>query len=202
MRMRRRPLLLIPVTWIICHPIAHCEPNGVPDDYQRLGICSAHHPLRPDADGHLSPRRAGKYPGVVLFSEIFQITGPIRRTAALLAGHGFVVAVPEVFHELEAAPGCVLAYDQAGADRGNSHKTTKELASYDADARAVLDYLKAQSNCTAKLGSVGICIGGHLSFRCAMNPDVLAGICFYPTDIHKAASEKECTTIPSTASRR
>jgi carboxymethylenebutenolidase len=131
------------------------------------------------------PAAAGKYPGVVLFSEIFQVTGPIRRTAALLAGNGFVVAVPEIFHELESSPGCVLAYDQAGADRGNAHKIAKELASYDADARAVLDFLKSHPACTGKLGSVGICIGGHLSFRCAMNPDVLAAICFYPTDIHK-----------------
>jgi len=131
------------------------------------------------------PVASGKYPGVILFSEIFQVTSPIRRTAALLAGNGFVVAVPEIFHELESSPGCVLAYDQAGADRGNSHKTTKELASYDSDARAVLDHLKSHPACTGKLGSVGICIGGHLSFRCAMNPDVLAGVCFYPTDIHK-----------------
>src|SRR4029079_16017700 len=35
------------------------------------------------------PAAEGKYPGLVLFSEIFQVTGPIRRTAALLAGHGF-----------------------------------------------------------------------------------------------------------------
>src|SRR5580704_9466248 len=100
------------------------------------------------------PAADGRYPGVVLFSEIFQITGPIRRTAAMFAGHGFVVAVPEIFHELEAAPGCVLAYDQAGADRGNAHKTTKELASYDADARAVLDYLASHPACTGKLGAV------------------------------------------------
>ena len=32
---------------------------------------------------------------------------------------------------------------------------------------------------------MGICIGGHLSFRCAMNPEILAGVCFYATDIHK-----------------
>ena len=88
------------------------------------------------------PVAAGRYPGVVLFSEIFQVTAPIRRTAALLAGHGFVVAVPEVYHELEAA-GTVLPYDTAGADRGNAHKTTKELGSYDADARAALDFLKS-----------------------------------------------------------
>jgi carboxymethylenebutenolidase len=39
--------------------------------------------------------------------------------------------------------------------------------------------------CTGRLGSIGICIGGHLSFRAAMNEDVLAAACFYPTDIHK-----------------
>src|SRR3954471_17865099 len=93
------------------------------------------------------PAAPGKYPGVVLFSEIFQVTGPIRRTAALLAGHGFIVAVPEIFHELEK-PGAVLAYDQAGADRGNACKITKELSSYDADARAVITYLKSLPECT------------------------------------------------------
>jgi carboxymethylenebutenolidase len=35
------------------------------------------------------------------------------------------------------------------------------------------------------LGTVGICIGGHLAFRAGMNPEVLAGACFYATDIHK-----------------
>src|SRR5258706_9555631 len=87
------------------------------------------------------PAAPGRYPGILLFSEIFQVTGPIRRTAAMLAGHGFVVAAPEIYHEFEPA-GAVLAYDQAGADRGNALKIAKELSSYDHDARAVLDYLK------------------------------------------------------------
>ena len=130
------------------------------------------------------PTAPGRYPGVLFYSEIFQITGPIRRTAAHLAGHGYVVAVPEIYHELEPA-GTVLAYDEAGAERGNAHKTTKELASYDADARAVLDYLTGHPSCTGKLATMGICIGGHLAFRAAANPDVLAAACFYATDIHK-----------------
>src|SRR5271157_5608916 len=90
----------------------------------------------------LRPVAEGRYPGLVLFSEIFQVTGPIRRTAALLAGHGFVVAAPEIYHEYELA-GTALAYDTAGADRGNALKTTKPLDAYDADARAVLQYLAA-----------------------------------------------------------
>ncbi len=113
------------------------------------------------------PVAEGRYPGLVLFSEIFQVTGPIRRAAAMLESHGFVVAVPEIYHELEQA-GTVLAYDEAGVERGNRHKTTKELSSYDGDARAALDFLRGSPHCTGKLGVMGMCIGGHLAFRAAM----------------------------------
>ena len=130
------------------------------------------------------PAAPGRYPGIVFYTEIFQVTGPIRRTAAMLAGHGYIVAIPEIYHEFEV-PGTVLAYDQAGSDRGNVLKTTKTLTSYDADARAVLDHLAARPDCTGRLGAMGICIGGHLAFRAAFNPDVLGAVCFYATDIHK-----------------
>src|SRR3981189_948532 len=93
------------------------------------------------------PAAPGRYPGVIFYSEIFQITAPIRRTAAMLAGHGYVVAMPEIYHEFEPA-GTVLAYDQTGSDRGNALKTTKTLESYDADARAVIAHLKSRTDCT------------------------------------------------------
>src|SRR6185312_12880951 len=127
-----------------------------------------HTPTGPMRTYLFRPVAEGRYPGLVLFSEIFQVTGPIRRVATMLASHGFVVAVPEIYHELEPA-GTVLAYDEAGAERGNAHKIAKELASYDHDARAVLNYLETEPRCTGKLGVVGICIGGHLAFRAAMN---------------------------------
>src|SRR5580658_1053710 len=104
--------------------------------------------LRPAEEGR-------KYPGLVLYSEIFQITGPIHRTGAYLAGHGYIVVVPESYHELEPA-GIVLPYDQAGADRGSARKIGKELSSYDADARAALDYLTSNASCTGRLGVMGI----------------------------------------------
>jgi carboxymethylenebutenolidase len=133
------------------------------------------------------PVAAGRYPGLLLFSEIFQATGPIRRTAACLAGHGFVVAVPEIFHEFEPE-GKVLAYDAEGTDRGNWCKVHKPLAAFDSDTRAVIDFLKAYPHCTGRLGSMGICIGGHLNFRACFEPEILAGVSFYATDIHKLAS--------------
>jgi len=130
------------------------------------------------------PAAPGRYPGIVFYSEIFQVTGPVDRIAAYLAGHGYIVAMPEIYHEFERA-GTVLAYDKPGTDRGNDLKTTKELASYDADARVVLDHLAARPDCTGQLGAMGICIGGHLAWRAALNEDVRAAACFYATDIHK-----------------
>jgi carboxymethylenebutenolidase len=130
------------------------------------------------------PAAAGRYPGVVLFSEIFQLTGPIARLARLYAGHGYAVAVPEIFHEFEP-PGTVLPYTQAGTDRGNFCKVNKPLPAYDEDARAVVRHLREWPACTGAVGALGVCIGGHLAFRAALNPDVRAAACFYATDLHK-----------------
>ena len=130
------------------------------------------------------PVAAGRRPGVVLFSEIFQRTAPIRRMAALLAGHGFLVLVPEIFHELEPA-GSVLAYDASGTERGNHLKTAKPVAAYDADARACLDHLAERDDCDGTLLTAGVCIGGHLAFRCALDPRVRRAACLYATDLHK-----------------
>jgi carboxymethylenebutenolidase len=132
---------------------------------------------------HPSAEEGAKFPGVILYSEIFQMTGPIKRFATFVAGHGYLVAVPEIYHELEPA-GTILAYDQAGSDKGNYDKYAKELSSYDDDARSLLKYMAAMPECNGKLGVIGICLGGHIAFRAAMNPEVRAAVCFYATDIH------------------
>jgi carboxymethylenebutenolidase len=129
------------------------------------------------------PKAEGRYPGIIFYSEIFQMTAPIRRFAAFFAGHGYLVAVPEVYHELEPA-GTVLTYDQAGSDKGNFDKYAKTLASYDEDARVLVEHLRGREDCTGKIGALGICLGGHLAFRCALQPGIAAAACFYATDLH------------------
>lgn len=130
------------------------------------------------------PESSRPVPAVILYSEIYQMTGPIARTAAMIAGQGYLVAVPEVYHEY-ATPGEAFLYDTEGTDRGNRLKTTKSIAAFDADARAVIKHLKTLPSCSGQIATIGICLGGHLAFRAAMNPEVGAGICLYATDIHK-----------------
>ena len=129
------------------------------------------------------PVADGAYPAIIFYSEIFQQTTPIIRSAQILAGHGFVVLVPEIFHELNPE-GTVLAYDDAGKDKGNSDKFTKPLESYDSDNKVMVDYLKQQPFCSGAIGSMGVCIGGHLAFRAALNPAIGGAFCLYATDLH------------------
>ena len=129
------------------------------------------------------PQAEGTFPCIIFYSEIFQITAPIERSARLMAGHGFVVVVPEVFHELNPL-GCVLAYDDAGKDKGNNDKFTKPLESHDSDTRAMVEYFEAQPYCRGTFAAMGVCIGGHLAYRAALNPRIQSTVCLYATDIH------------------
>ena len=96
-----------------------------------------------------------KFPTIIFYSEIFQQTSPITRSAQILASHGFVVLVPEIFHELNPL-GTVLAYDDAGKDKGNADKFTKPLEHHDSDTQAMVEFIQQQSYCTDKFGVMGV----------------------------------------------
>lgn len=134
----------------------------------------------------LGDRPSRPFPGLILYSEIFQQTAPIRRLAVQCASRGFVVMVPEVYHS-DLPPGTVLGYDDDGKTRGNALKLGTPLSVFDADAARVIAALSTHPRCNGRLGTVGVCLGGHLSFRCAFQPAILAAACLFPTDIHTAS---------------
>ncbi|MGB0663733.1 MAG: dienelactone hydrolase family protein [Pontibacterium sp.] len=129
------------------------------------------------------PVEEGRYPAIIFYSEIFQHTAPIARSAAMMACHGFVVLVPEVFHELNPI-GTVLGYDDAGKDKGNQDKWTKPLSDHDTDTQALVEYCQAQPFIGGQIGAMGVCLGGHLACRAALNPAVASAFCLYATDLH------------------
>ena len=130
-----------------------------------------------------SGKGVNQCPGLLLYPEIFQQTAPIVRLSTLFASHGYLVMAPEIYHQHEPA-GTVLPYDEEGKNKGNAYKEKTRLSTFDEDARVVLDALANDPRCNGRLGTVGFCIGGHLAFRAALDPRVLAACCFYPTDLH------------------
>jgi len=140
--------------------------------------------ISPKIDGYPN----AKFPGVVVFSEIYQVTGPVERFAGQIASQGYVVACPSSFHEFEGPE--AIPYDTEGTDRGNKYKIEKELAAYDEDATASINLLVQHENCNGRIAATGMCLGGHLAFRAAFDTRVLASVCFFATDIHSATLGK------------
>jgi carboxymethylenebutenolidase len=79
-----------------------------------------------------------------------------------------------------------IPFDDAGRTRGLEDAAKTPVAHFDEDRRVALDYLARRHPGVApgELGAMGFCIGGHLAFRAALEPDVRATVCFYGTGIH------------------
>jgi carboxymethylenebutenolidase len=131
-----------------------------------------------------APKAAGRYPSIWCYSDIFQLTPPLVRACVRLAGYGFVAAAPEIYRRIEP-PGTVLPFDDAGRTRGLEDASRMPVADFDADCRAGLDWLAGHPKVSpGRLGAMGFCIGGHLAFRAAFQPEIRATACFYPTGLH------------------
>jgi carboxymethylenebutenolidase len=133
----------------------------------------------------IRPAGVGPWPGVLLYTDIFQLTESSLRTARRLAAAGYVVGVPEIYPH-GSLGGVTLEFDDTGKQAGLAAAAATTVAQFDADRVAVLDYLELRSDVTT-LFATGFCIGGHLAFRAAFDPRVAATVCFYPTGLHDGA---------------
>ncbi len=129
----------------------------------------------------ITPDGDGPWPGLLLYTDIFQLTESTLRSARRLATYGFVVAVPEIYPHGPLA-GTALEFDDAGKAAGLAGAAATPTAQFDTDRIAVLDFLQARDGVTT-LFAAGFCIGGHLAFRAALDPRVAATVCFYPTGL-------------------
>jgi carboxymethylenebutenolidase len=125
------------------------------------------------------------WPGLLLYTDIFQLTESTLRTARRLAAAGFVVCVPEIYPHGPLA-GRALEFDDDGKKAGLAGAAATTTAQFDADRIATLDHLAQRADVTT-LFATGFCIGGHLAFRAAFDPRVAATVCFYPTGLQNGA---------------
>lgn len=138
-----------------------------------------------------SPDKDGKYPGILFYSDIYQLGSPITRLADHLAGYGFVVAAPEIYYR-QLPIGTVIEPTDLGRIQGNDAARKTTLSEFDKDARETINFLQQYENVVSEqIGTIGFCIGGHLAFRAAFNHEIKAAVCVYPTGIHNGKLGKE-----------
>ncbi|GGM07609.1 dienelactone hydrolase family protein [Nakamurella endophytica] len=131
-----------------------------------------------------APAEGGPYPAVLLFMDAFGLRPRLEDMASRLAGHGYAVLVPNLFHRHGRAPlldtGALL--DPAvrervfGTLRPMMAELTPDRAASDADA--YLDALRRRPEVApGPVGAVGYCMGGALAIRAAAHrPDDVAAV--------------------------
>jgi dienelactone hydrolase len=49
-----------------------------------------------------------------------------------------------------------------------------------------IDHLLSLATCNGRIGATGMCLGGHLAFRCALDPRINSAITYFATDVHSS----------------
>lgn len=128
--------------------------------------------------GYLArPADARPRPGLIVFMEIFGINSHIRDVVERAAREGYVALAPDYFHR--TGPGIELGYDDAGMKEGMSHLARLAAPTMIEDAKAAIAFLRARSDVGPKIGCMGFCIGGHMTYLTACETDVAAAASYY-----------------------
>jgi carboxymethylenebutenolidase len=131
------------------------------------------------------PATAGPHPGIILLQEAFGVNAHIRRVADRLAQAGFVVVAPELFHRT-AAPGQEFPYSDFAS--AQPHFQALTLEGLTADLQAAHAWLQSQPGVVAdKIGSIGFCLGGRVSFLANAVLPLAAAVSYYGGGTHLLA---------------
>jgi carboxymethylenebutenolidase len=122
------------------------------------------------------PAESGKYPGMLVLQEAFGVNGHIRDVTQRVAREGYVAVAPELFHR--TARGFEGSYDNFASVAPHIQAVTEAGAT--ADVRAAFDWLQKHPQIVPdRIGSVGFCMGGRISFLACATVPLRAAVSFY-----------------------
>lgn len=125
-----------------------------------------------EMEGELAePSGSGKAPAVVLLQEYWGVNDHIRDLTTRLANEGFVVLAPDLYHGKTTK-------DPSEAGRLMMHMDTHKAVD---EIHAAVEYLQKHARSTGKIGIVGFCMGGALTFAsaCILGDQISAAVPFY-----------------------
>jgi carboxymethylenebutenolidase len=123
------------------------------------------------------PEEKGSFPGMLVFQEAFGVNAHIRDVTQRIAREGYVAIAPELFHR-SAAPGLEVRYDDFPSAMPHMKALTEQGLSD--DVRATYEWLRDSTHVVPdRIGSIGFCMGGRVSFLANATIELRAAISFY-----------------------
>ena len=134
-------------------------------------------------------------PIVVVLHEVFGINADMRATCDELAAAGFIAVCPELYWR-----------QQSGLDLNRFSQDDWKVglllnANYDRDQgvkdiAAAIETARALSGATGKVGVMGFCIGGLMTFLTAARGQVDAAVAYHGGETEKYLDEAKTLTAP------
>lgn len=115
-----------------------------------------------------SPRGA-----VVVIQEIFGVNSHIRRVAEQYAAQGYLAIAPAMFDRQQR--GVESGYDPASIQAGIDFMMKADPAGVLADVNAAIDAVSH----AGKVGMVGYCWGGRVTYLAGCHTNIAAGVAYY-----------------------
>jgi carboxymethylenebutenolidase len=141
-----------------------------------------------------TPQGAGPFPAIIVFQEAFGVNGHIRDVTDRIAREGYVAIAPELFHRT-AAPGQEFSYNDFPSVMPHFQAlNTEALAN---DSHAAFDWLAAQPTVKKdKIGAIGFCLGGRVSYIANSALPLAAAVSFYGGGMHTLTDLAEKLSAP------
>jgi len=114
---------------------------------------------------------------VVIVQEIFGVNSHIRRLVEQYAAEGYLAGAPALFDRQKK--GVELGYDPAGVEQGIAYMQKTDPEGVLADLNATID---AAAH-TGRVGMVGYCWGGRMTYLAGCRTNIAAGIAYYGAGI-------------------
>lgn len=132
---------------------------------------------------------------IIVIQEIFGVNEGIRRKCDNWASQGYLAVSPDLFWrdtahvELDAD-----VPEQFQAAIGHMQKLDQDLAIYDIES--AIKFARAELGGTGKVGVVGYCLGGRLTFMAACRTDGDAFVGYYGVGIDNLLGEQHAIGKP------
>jgi carboxymethylenebutenolidase len=167
-------------------PVSHYEKVTAPDGGE--------------FDAYRALPESGRGPGLLVFQEIFGINDNIREICDRLAGRGYVVLAPDMFWRLEPR---FERKDESDLQTCMALAQRFDIEAAVGDMTATFAHLRGMAECTGKVGALGFCLGGTLTYLCATTARVDgagldAAVPYYGSGIHTMldrADRLDCPTL-------
>jgi len=137
----------------------------------------------------------GKAPGLVLIQEIFGVNKVMRDLADWYSSFGYHVLCPDLFWRIETG------VDITDQTKEEWNKAFDLFGKFNVDQGindliTSLNYLRNLDNCNGKVGTVGYCLGGKLSYLLSCRSNADCNVSYYGVGLEDLLNESENIKTP------